>query len=198
MRGRLAIAIACSAWIACAKPPAPPPPAPPTEAPAAQPACARAERLDVSKSRRSLTVRCAGGGTLEIPIALARERGPKRSVGDSRMPEGEYHVAGAARASRFHLFIPIDYPSRADADLALKEGRISKDTHAAIARAHKARRMPPQDTELGGLLGLHGEGKRWRGDHLLNWTEGCIAMSDASIAQLAKLVRPGTPLSIAP
>jgi murein L,D-transpeptidase YafK len=197
MRGRVVIAIACVAWLACAKPPAPPAPPPPAEAPVAPP-CTRAERLEVSKSQRSLTVRCVGGGTLTFPIALARERGPKRADGDQRMPEGEYHIADAARKSRFHLFIPIDYPSSADADLALQEGRITKDERAVIARAHQARRMPPQDTALGGLVGIHGEGKRWQGDNLLNWTEGCIAISDASIDQLAKLVRPGTPVSIAP
>jgi murein L,D-transpeptidase YafK len=160
--------------------------------------CTRAERIEVSKARRSLTVHCVGGGALAFPIALARERGPKRATGDQRMPEGEYRIAGAARKSRFHLFIPIDYPSPADAGLALKQGRITKDEHAAITRAHKARRMPPQDTALGGLIGIHGEGRRWKGDTLLNWTEGCIAMSDASIAELAKLVRAGTPISIAP
>ena len=162
------------------------------------PPCARAERIDVSKSQRSLTVRCEGGSALQFQIALARERGPKRASGDQRMPEGDYRIAGPARKSRFHLFIPFDYPSPADADLALQEGRISKETHAAVAQAHKARRMPPQDTPLGGLLGIHGEGKRWRGDHLLNWTEGCVAMSDRSIAVLAKLVRPGMPLKIEP
>jgi murein L,D-transpeptidase YafK len=198
MRSRFAVALACAAWIACAKPPAPPsPPAPPAETPVAPPPCARAERLEVSKSRRSLTVRCVGGGTLEFPIALARERGRKRTTGDQRMPEGEYHIAGAARASRFHLFIPIDYPSRADADRALAEGRITKDEHAAIGHAHREGRLPPQDTALGGALGIHGEGPRWRGDLALNWTYGCIAVTDLAIAQLAKLVRPGTPVHIA-
>lgn len=160
--------------------------------------CPRAERIEVSKSQRSLTVRCTGGGALQFKIALARERGPKRAFGDQRMPEGEYRIAGPARKSRFYLFIPIDYPSPADADLALQEGRISKDTRAAVAQARKAHRMPPQDTPLGGLLGIHGEGERWRGDNLLNWTDGCIAMSDGSIAVLAKLVRPGLPIAIAP
>jgi murein L,D-transpeptidase YafK len=201
MRSRFAFAIACAAWLACAKPPAPPPPEPPpapAETPAASAECPRAERIDVSKSQRSLTVRCEGGSALQFRIALARERGPKRAQGDQRMPEGEYRIAGPARKSRFHLFIPFDYPSPADADLALKDGRISAETHAAVAKAHKAGRLPPQDTPLGGVLGIHGEGARWRGDHLLNWTEGCIGMSDRSIAVLAKLVRPGMPLSIEP
>ena len=153
------------------------PPPPPAGRPKHRPCVRRAERLEVSKSRRSLTVRCVGGGVLEFPIALARERGPKRAAGDQRMPEGEYRSPGAARRSRFYLFIPIDYPSRADADLALAEGRIPKDVHAAIARAHKTRRLPPQDTALGGLVGIHGEGERWKGDDRLNWTEGCVAIA---------------------
>lgn len=189
-------------WLAAC--PKPPPPAPPT-APPAPPAttgettlCKRAERLHVRKSDRALTVHCAGGSVLEFPIALSRERGPKRAVGDQRMPEGDYRISGPPRTSRFHIFIPFDYPSRADADRALAEKRIDAVTHAAIARAHAKRRMPPQDTPLGGALGLHGEGVRWRGDLKLNWTEGCIALTDEAIAKLARIVRPGTPIRIDP
>jgi murein L,D-transpeptidase YafK len=188
-------------WLAaCPKPPPPapatPPPAPPTAV--ETPPCKRAERLHVRKSDRALTVHCVGGGLLTFPIALARVSGPKRATGDQRMPEGEYRIAGPPRTSRFHVFIPFDYPSRADADRALAEKRIDAVTHAAITRAHAKRRMPPQDTPLGGALGLHGEGVRWRGDLKLNWTEGCIAVTDAAIEQISRLVRPGTPISIEP
>lgn len=188
-------------WLtACPKSP---PPTPSVPAPAPPPTgealpCKRAERLHVRKSERALTVYCAGGGVLDFPIALARERGPKRAEGDQRMPEGEYRIAGPPRTSRFHIFIPFDYPSRADADRALAERRIDASVHAAIVRAHQKRRMPPQDTPLGGALGLHGEGVRWRGDLALNWTEGCIAVTDAAIEQIARMVRPGTPIRIDP
>ncbi len=196
----LVAAAACSGWLACAKPPVAPSPAPEVkpETPAASLPCKRAERIEVSKSQRSLTVRCVGGGTLTFPIALARDRGPKRLAGDDRMPEGDYRIAGPPRKSRVYLFIPIDYPSRGDADSALKEGLITKDVHAAIARAHREGRLPPQDTPLGGLLGIHGEGTRWRGDLALNWTAGCIALTDPAISHLSRLVRPGTPVQISP
>lgn len=188
-------------WLtACPKPPPPAPPAPVPAPPAtseAQP-CTRAERLLVRKSERSLTVHCTGGGVRSFPIALSRGRGPKRALGDQRMPEGDYHIAGPPRTSRFHIFIPFDYPSRVDADRALAEKRIDAATHAAIAHAHKRHRMPPQDTPLGGTLGLHGEGVRWRGDLQLNWTEGCIAVTDAAIAEIARLAKPGTPIRIEP
>ena len=193
-------AAACSVWLACAKPPvalSPEPEAQP-QTPAASLPCKRAERIDVSKSQRSLTVHCVGGGSLTFPIALSRERGPKRVAGDERMPEGAYRIAGPPRKSRFHVFIPINYPSRADADRGLKEGLITKEVHAAIAHAQRDGRLPPQDTPLGGLLGIHGEGIRWRGDLALNWTAGCIAVTDPAISQLSRLARTGTPVQITP
>jgi hypothetical protein len=114
------------------------------------------------------------------------------------MPEGEYRIAGPARRSRFHRFIPIDYPSPADAERGLAAGRISAAERDAIARAHAAGRLPPQDTALGGHLGLHGEGRRWRGELDLDWTEGCVALADEAIELLAARVRPGTPVRIQP
>ena len=114
------------------------------------------------------------------------------------MPEGEYRIAGAARASRFGLFLPIDYPSTADAARGLAAGVIAREAYAAIARAHEHGAPPPQDTALGGHLGLHGEGDRWRGDLDLDWTEGCVALADEAIARLAHLVAHGTPVRITP
>src|SRR5215475_9239412 len=98
--------------------PAPPelPPPPPAPAPAPPPPCARIERIEVRKAERALVAECVGGGRLELPVALSRERGPKRRRGDERTPEGEYRIAGRARPSRFHRFLAIDYPSDADAE----------------------------------------------------------------------------------
>ncbi len=133
-------------------------------------------------------------------MALGREpRGPKRRHDDARTPEGEYRVAGPARRSRYHLFLPIDYPSIADAEAGLAAGIVSRATRDAIARAHEQSRMPPQETGLGGLLGLHGEGPRWRGDsEHLDWTTGCIAMGDAQIEFLAERTPVGTRVEILP
>jgi lipoprotein-anchoring transpeptidase ErfK/SrfK len=173
--------------------PAPPPPTPdPRSLP-----CERAGALVVRKRARMLVVRCVEGGLRELPVALSREVfGAKRARGDLRSPEGEYRVAAPARKSRFRLFIPIDYPSRADADRALAEHRISRAVHAAIHAAHDAGRLPPQDTPLGGWLGLHGEGARWRGDGDLDWTEGCFALRDEDIDWLASHAPLGTPVRI--
>lgn len=175
-------------------------PSAPAPAPTASvPSCPRIDRLEVQKAARLLVAECAGGARLELPVALARAPGPKRVRGDQRVPEGDYRIAGPARASRrFHRFIPIDYPSKADAAQALAEGRIARAEYDAIVQAHAAGRLPPQETPLGGNLGLHGEGSRWRGAMALDWTEGCIALTDEAIELLARRVPPGTPVKIHP
>jgi len=153
----------------------------------------------VRKRARVLEVGCEGGGRRVFPIALSRAPvGPKRRRGDERMPEGAYRIAGAPRRSRFHLFIPIDYPSVADADRALVEREIPLSVHRRIVAAHRDGRLPPQDTALGGGLGFHGEGARWRGDLDLDWTEGCIAVADDVIDWLARHAPLGTPVAIRP
>lgn len=200
--------------LACARPPTPeselavPPPSPsPSPPPIVEPPppdplelpCAAVLRLEVHKRERRLEVGCTGGGLRVFPIALSREPvGAKQRSGDQRIPEGDYRIAGSARASRFELFIPIDYPSTEDADRGLAEGLIGRDVHRRILAAHARGRLPPQDTALGGLVGFHGEGPRWRGYLDLDWTEGCVAVSDDTIRWLARHVQRGTPVTIRP
>lgn len=193
------------ALLACPRPPAPPPAEPPPPAPEPVPApevtpCLHIARLVAHKAERRLEIQCEGGFVFSVPAAFGRgEVGAKRSAGDQRTPEGEYRISGPARASRFHRFIPIDYPSRADADAALAEERLSPAEHARIVGAHERGALPPQDTALGGDLGLHGEGARWRGEtQALDWTNGCVALSDRDIEFVAERVAEGTPLTILP
>lgn len=167
-------------------------------APAAIPSapCERVERIVVRQAERVLVATCVGGAERRIPVALSRAPGPKRKSGDQSLPEGDYRIAGPPRTSRFHRFLPIDYPAPADAARALAEGRISREDHDAIVAAHGQGRLPPQETALGGHLGFHGEGRRWRGNLALDWTEGCVAMSDSDIEWLAERSPPGTPVRI--
>jgi murein L,D-transpeptidase YafK len=135
-----------------------------------------------------------------MSIALGREpEGTKERAGDMRTPEGSYRVANRPRGSRFHLFIPIDYPSPVDAERALTAGIISWSTYETIWDASESGELPPQESPLGGHLGLHGEGERWAGDSpYIDWTNGCVAMSDAHIEFLADRIEVGTPVLILP
>ncbi len=182
------------------EPPAPPPAEPTSPAPAPPPVCERIARIEVRKSARTLLASCSGGARVTFPVALSRQPlGPKLRAGDERTPEGEYRIAGAPRPSRFHFFVQIDYPSRADAEVGLRDGVIGKRAYRRILAAHDAGKLPPQDTALGGAVGLHGEGERWRGDSLaLDWTRGCVALADEHLDFLLARAPAGTPVSIEP
>jgi hypothetical protein len=199
------LAAAAVAWLlACAGPPPPaarpvlPPPPPVAELPQAP--CLRIERIEVYKRERLLQAHCEGGARVAFPVALGRgPDGPKRKVGDLRTPQGLYQLVDPPRPSRFHRFLPLDYPSLADAEFGLASGTIGPGDHARILAAHRQGRLPPQTTALGGDLGLHGEGPEWRGfSERVNWTEGCLALADAHIAFLAERVEPGVPVLILP
>jgi murein L,D-transpeptidase YafK len=162
--------------------------------------CSRVVAIAVEKRRRRLVATCEGGARLEFPAALGRRAfGSKDQAGDLRTPEGEYRVAESARDSAYHLFMLLDYPSRQDADRALLDDRISDRTYGRIATAHARGELPPQDTELGGRIGIHGEGAEHQGRSAReDWTFGCIALSDAHIEFLALRTETGTPVHIEP
>jgi murein L,D-transpeptidase YafK len=199
--GKVSWLFAAAALLACACRPTSPPPvsnAPPELH--APPPCERIAAIAVIKRERRLLAYCDGGGLVEMVAALGRgAAGPKRGLGDARTPEGEYRVAGSPRLSRFHQFIPIDYPSLADAEAAHSEGRLSDGDYRRIAAAHADGQEPPPDTSLGGSLGIHGEGMKWRGkSRQLDWTLGCIGVTDADVDFLAERIAIGTPVSILP
>jgi murein L,D-transpeptidase YafK len=162
--------------------------------------CSRILAVEVRKSERSLTAQCADGEPIRFRAALGRDpSGPKERRGDMKTPEGMYRVAGPPRASRFYLFLPIDYPGEHDAERAVELGLISKAERDEIVAARSAERLPPQGTGLGGNLGIHGEGPRWQGDSQgLNWTYGCVGLADRDVEFLATRVSTGTPVIILP
>ncbi len=158
------------------------------------------ERLEVDKSERTLWAYCEGGGVVRLAAAFGREpSGHKRTSGDLRTPEGRYRISGPAETSRFHAFVPIDYPSVEDANAALADGRIDAADHARIVEAHAKGESPPSNTPLGGEIGLHGEGERWAGDSKhLDWTLGCVALTDSDLDFLIERIEPGVAVEIHP
>jgi murein L,D-transpeptidase YafK len=113
--------------------------------------------------------------------------------GDETTPLGVFHVAWIDRHSRYGTFYGLDYPSASIAHRAHAEGTISRAESDAIIKALQQHRIPPQNTPLGGRLGIHGIG---RGDpkihQALNWTDGCVALTNQQIRQLSRWVHIGT------
>jgi murein L,D-transpeptidase YafK len=117
--------------------------------------------------------------------------------GDNQTPLGRFTIRRITSDTRYHLFMGLDYPDLVAATRALEEGAISDEQWRAIRQASRAGKTPPQDTVLGGHIGIHGIGA---GDPEIheqyNWTNGCIALTNAQIDRLQRWVQIGTPVEI--
>lgn len=116
-----------------------------------------------------------------------------RLLGDQKTPLGEYRVLRINRESRFRLFFGLDYPTMDQATRALLAGNITSEDWQAINQAHQEGKEPPATTPLGGYIGIHGVGQ---GDSLIHenydWTEGCVAVSNEQVDELASFIQLGT------
>ena len=120
-----------------------------------------------------------------------------RHEGDGKTPLGVFHIAWINPNSRFHLFFGLDFPNQQYAETALRHRLIDVDTYFEISNALYHGELPPQDTPLGGNIGIHGLGSGNRRVHeTTNWTEGCIALTNEQIDQLASWVTLGTKVII--
>ncbi len=116
---------------------------------------------------------------------------------DDKTPLGRFRVGWVNEKSRYYRFFGLNYPNLDTAKRALDENRITRETWLSILEAKSMGKPPPQDTPLGGHIGIHGIG---RGDqdihHEYNWTNGCIALTNEQIDQLSKWIRPGVLVNI--
>ena len=117
--------------------------------------------------------------------------------GDNRTPLGRYSITSIRDSDRFHRFIALSYPNDVDAERALDEGAIDRATRDRIVAAIDADRPPPQNTVLGGHIGIHGLGGGDPDIHAtLNWTRGCVALTNAQVDQLLPWLRIGMVVEI--
>jgi len=116
---------------------------------------------------------------------------------DEKTPLGDFRITAMRTSERFHLFLPIDYPTMDDARRAQRDGRIGPGEYEALRSAWEKREIPPQTTSLGGHLGIHGIGAGSMEIHNnINWTNGCIALTNDQIEELAGWVTVGTRVKI--
>jgi hypothetical protein len=150
-----------------------------------------APRLEVLKSKRLM--RLYSGKTLvkEYPISLGfAPAGDKLRQGDGRTPEGSFYICTRLDRSRFHRFMGLSYPAVEDAERGRKDRLISSAEKASIIAAWRRKRQPPWGTKLGGAIGIHGGGTA------VDWTWGCIALSDEHVAELFQVLGLRTPVRI--
>lgn len=158
-------------------------------------------QLLISKKNNELIVEKAGEIVKKYHIATGKGgKGTKRQQGDSKTPQGVYRISKFKESNRFHYFIQLDYPNLVDAWYGYKNEVIDSREFKRIASAYKNREIPPQDTKLGGFIGIHGLGveteKKLAIHQGINWTEGCIALTNAEINDLKKFIDVGTAVII--
>lgn len=155
----------------------------------------------ISKSKRQLSVKEGDQTIKQYRIAYGRGGdGTKRQLGDRKTPVGVYKIIDFKGGSKFYYFMQLDYPNLLDAWYGYKNKLISATEFKRIADAFKGRQKPPQDTNLGGYIGIHGLGEETEEkldiQNGYNWTEGCIALTNEQIDDLRQYVAIGTKVVI--
>jgi len=142
----------------------------------------KADRLVVLKGERRLVL-MRGDRVLKVyRVALGRyPKGHKTREGDAKTPEGTYTVDYRIDSdrSKFYRALHISYPNRKD-------------------RAN-ARRL---GVDPGGQIMIHGLPTKWSakevGHPRLDWTQGCIALTNREMDEIWAMVADGTEIEIHP
>jgi murein L,D-transpeptidase YafK len=151
--------------------------------------------IHVRKSERELLLQDRDQVLRRFPIVLGKQpNGGKIHRGDMRTPVGRYYISEKRPSTRFRRFLEISYPNIDDAERALGDKLIDADQWADIFFANLQHTAPPQNTLMGGRVGIHGHGGRV--EVPIDWTEGCIAVSDQDIDYLYEIVPVGTTVEI--
>jgi murein L,D-transpeptidase YafK len=134
----------------------------------------------VLKSERKMSLLARGKVVRTYKVALGGTPvGAKEQQGDHKTPEGIYLLDRRNPKSKYYKSIHVSYPNEQDKEHAAKLG-----------------------VSPGGDIMVHGlpNGFGWLGKtHLAHdWTDGCIAVTDAEIDEVWKLVADGTPIEIRP
>lgn len=130
----------------------------------------------VEKRKRTMKLMRNGKVLRKYKVDLGfAPKGHKRFEGDGRTPEGLYRVNRDNPNSQFHLSLGISYPNRRDYDVARAMGRSP-----------------------GGDIFIHGGPVRRSNAGKKDWTNGCIAVTDAEMEDIFAMVKVGTPIFIKP
>jgi murein L,D-transpeptidase YafK len=138
------------------------------------------DKVIVLKDQRLLRLIKNEKSVATYRISLGRQpSGAKNCLGDNRTPEGHYVLDWHNPQSICHLSLHVSYPDAKDS-----------------ARARQLGCSPGGDIMIHGMsngLGLIGKFHRF-----IDWTSGCIAVTDAEMEQIYNAVPNGTPIEIFP
>lgn len=133
----------------------------------------------VDKYSRKCFVYYNGVKQYEYNVELGKNWvGHKQVKGDKATPEGMYKVIKkfGSNKTKYYKALLLDYPNESD----------KAEFRKAIAQG-----TLPSSAKIGGLIEIHGNGGKG-----IDWTEGCIALTDSEMDIVYKIAREGTPVTI--
>jgi hypothetical protein len=133
----------------------------------------------IDKFSRKCFIYLSGTKKYEFDAELgANWVGDKRIKGDKATPEGMYKITKKFEGSKtkYYKALLLDYPNDED----------KKKFRSEIENG-----FLPATAKIGGLIEIHGNGGKG-----IDWTEGCIALTDKEIDLVYKNVKVGTPVTI--
>jgi murein L,D-transpeptidase YafK len=138
------------------------------------------DRVIVRKSQRRLILMHGGNLVRSYHVQLGLNPvGQKERSGDFRTPEGTYRLERRNPRSDFFLSLKVSYPNPED-----------------LRRAHA------HHWDTGGSIMIHGlpNSLRHEADYYEShdWTDGCIAVSNADMVEIWMLVPDDVPIDILP
>ncbi len=142
-----------------------------------------ADKVIIKKATRMLYLSANGKIYKKYHISLGlMPKGAKEIEGDMKTPEGKYILDWRQTSKLYNKSIHISYPNEKDK-----------------ARAKEL------NSSAGGMIMIHGTPSNWSlspiGDWLpmlLDWTEGCIALSNDDMEEVWAQTTKGTPIYIIP
>lgn len=138
------------------------------------------DKIVVIKSKRIMMLLKDNKVIKVYKVALGKNPlGHKTQAGDQKTPEGTYVITSKNSHSKYYKAINISYPNESDIKNAKKLG------------------VPP-----GNGIAIHGLPKELEDidkfHRRLDWTDGCIAVTNHEIDEIWQLVSDGTPIEIRP
>jgi murein L,D-transpeptidase YafK len=138
------------------------------------------DRVVVHKGERRLLLMHGGNIVRTYHVALGLNPiGQKERSGDFRTPEGTYRLERRNARSEYFLSIKVSYPNESD-----------------LKRAHL------RHWDTGGSIMIHGLPNylRHEPEYYLShdWTDGCIAVSNADMTEIWMLTPDDVPIDILP
>ena len=133
----------------------------------------------IDKFSRKCFIYHSGARKYEFNAELGKNWvGDKRVKGDHATPEGMYRITKRFDGGRtkYYKALLIDYPN--DEDKVKFRSEIDRGTL-------------PSSAKIGGLIEIHGNGGKG-----IDWTEGCVALTDREMDIVFKIAKVGTPVTI--